>query len=65
MARSPTSPPNEPLASKRAATYVRMCTERQNYSLRHQRVAIEAYANRHGLSIVPAYENSGKSGLNV
>lgn len=65
MVRNPINPPNKPLASKRAATYVRMSTDRQNYSLQHQRVAIEAYAHRRGLSIVRAYEDSGKSGLNV
>jgi hypothetical protein len=50
MVRNPINLPNKPLASKRAATYVRMSTERQNYSLQHQRVAIEAYAQRRGLA---------------
>lgn len=65
MAPRPTNPPSEPPESRRAAAYVRMSTERQNYSLQHQRVAIEAYANRRGLSIVRAYADSGKSGLNI
>lgn len=65
MAPRPTKPASEPPESRRAAAYVRMSTERQNYSLQHQRVAIEAYANRRGLSIVRAYSDSGKSGLNI
>lgn len=65
MATRPTNALSEATDSRRAASYVRMSTERQNYSLQHQRVAIEAYANRRDLSIVRAYADSGKSGLSV
>lgn len=51
--------------SKRAAIYVRMSTEKQNYSLQHQRVVIDDYALRHGLSIERTYADSGKSGLRI
>lgn len=41
----------------RAAIYVRMSTEIQNYSTDHQRSKIRAYAVNHGLHI--AREGSG------
>lgn len=50
---------------KRAAAYVRMSTERQNYSIQHQRHAINEYASRHGLEVVKTYADSGKSGLRI
>lgn len=50
---------------KRAAAYVRMSTEHQRYSIRHQMNAIEAYADTHGIEIVQIYEDSGKSGLSL
>lgn len=65
MATRPTNQSTEPPEAKRAAAYVRMSTERQNYSLQHQRVAIDLYAGRHGLAIVREYADSGKSGLRV
>ena len=65
MAPRSTRSASEPPGGGRAAAYVRMSTERQNYSLQHQRVAIDDYARRHGLSIVRAYADSGKSGLRV
>jgi DNA invertase Pin-like site-specific DNA recombinase len=42
-----------------------MSTERQNYSIQHQQVAIEDYARRRGISVVRAYEDHGKSGLRM
>lgn len=49
----------------RAATYVRMSTERQNYSTDHQRAALAAYANSRGFQIVREYADEGKSGLDI
>ena len=51
--------------SNRAAAYLRMSTEKQNYSLRHQRLVIDDYALQHDLKIVCSYEDSGKSGLRI
>ena len=50
---------------KRAAAYLRMSTEKQNYSLTHQQVVIDDYALRHDLQIVKTYSDSGKSGLRM
>lgn len=50
---------------RRAAQYLRMSTEHQNYALHHQSIAIAAYAERHGLEVVHTYEDAGISGLQV
>ena len=47
----------------RAAQYLRMSTEHQNYSIHHQGVAIAAYAGLHGIEIVRTYTDEGISGL--
>lgn len=57
--------PIAPTYEKRAAAYLRMSTEKQNYSLSHQQVVIDDYALRHGLQIVKTYSDSGKSGLRM
>ena len=49
----------------RAAEYVRMSTEHQQYSTDNQAVAIRAYADLHGYEIVRTYQDDGKSGLNL
>lgn len=54
-----------PETKNRAATYVRMSTERQNYSTEHQRAALAAYASSHSLQIVREYADEGKSGLDI
>lgn len=46
-----------------AATYVRMSTDRQNYSTALQRDHLSASANELGLSIIREYRDDGKSGL--
>jgi len=61
----PNSTANEQPLAKRAAAYVRMSTERQNYSIQHQKIAIGEYAHRHDITIVRTYADSGKSGLRV
>src|ERR1035438_772852 len=49
----------------RAAAYVRMSTEHQQYSTSNQMDVIREYAKRHGLEIVKEYSDEGKSGLNM
>lgn len=46
-----------------AATYVRMSTDRQNYSTAHQRDHLATAAKDRGLSIIREYGDEGKSGL--
>jgi DNA invertase Pin-like site-specific DNA recombinase len=56
---------DEQLRAKRAALYVRMSTEHQQYSTSNQRDVILAYAKQRGLEIVMEYSDDGKSGLNI
>ena len=49
----------------RAACYIRMSTEHQNYSPEHQLKAISEYASAHGLQVVRHYQDLGRSGLNI
>jgi len=58
------SPPNEP-APLRAAEYVRMSTEHQQYSTQNQADKIREYAQRRGIQIVRTYADEGKSGLRI
>ncbi|WP_323143620.1 recombinase family protein [Massilia phyllosphaerae] len=54
-----------PSKSARAAAYVRMSTENQNYSTDHQRAKIREYALAEGVEIVKEYVDEGKSGLGI
>jgi DNA invertase Pin-like site-specific DNA recombinase len=61
-------PPNEfpdPPITMRAAEYVRMSTEHQQYSTENQGDKIREYAARRGIEIVRTYADEGKSGLNI
>lgn len=49
----------------RAAEYVRMSTEHQQYSTENQRDRIRDYATRRGFEIVRTYADEGKSGLRI
>jgi len=49
----------------RAAQYVRMSTEHQQYSTENQRDAIAAYAAARNIEIVRTYADDGKSGLQL
>lgn len=49
----------------RAAQYVRMSTEHQQYSTDNQSAAIHEFAEKHGMVIVRTYADEGKSGLNL
>jgi DNA invertase Pin-like site-specific DNA recombinase len=52
-------------AKMRAAQYVRMSTEHQNYSIANQTAANHMYAVDHGMEIVRTYSDEGKSGLSL
>jgi DNA invertase Pin-like site-specific DNA recombinase len=49
----------------RAADYVRMSTEHQQYSTENQGDKIREYAARRGIEIVATYADEGKSGLRI
>ena len=49
----------------RAAEYVRMSTEHQQYSTENQQDVIREYAERRGMQIVRTYTDAGKSGLRI
>ena len=53
-----------PLLS-RAAAYVRMSTEHQQYSTNNQMDVIKEYAQQREIEIVKTYSDEGKSGLNI
>jgi DNA invertase Pin-like site-specific DNA recombinase len=52
-------------AGLRAAKYVRMSTDMQEYSIQNQSDAIAAFAAKRGLTIVRTYADQGRSGLNI
>jgi DNA invertase Pin-like site-specific DNA recombinase len=49
----------------RAAQYVRMSTDYQQYSVENQAAAIATYAQVHKLTIVRTYRDEGESGLKI
>ena len=49
----------------RAAEYVRMSTEHQQYSTQNQADKIREYAAHRGIEIVKTYADDGKSGLSI
>jgi DNA invertase Pin-like site-specific DNA recombinase len=48
-----------------AAQYLRVSTEKQQYSIENQRAGIEQYAIKNGFRIVRTYIDQGKSGLSL
>jgi DNA invertase Pin-like site-specific DNA recombinase len=46
-----------------AARYLRMSTERQQYSLSNQAAAIDSYADNHGFAIVKSYSDEARTGV--
>lgn len=62
MAGHPFRPDERPV---RAAQYVRMSTEHQNYSIEYQSVANAAYALERGMQIVRTYTDAGISGVRL
>jgi DNA invertase Pin-like site-specific DNA recombinase len=55
----------QPQLALRAATYVRVSTDHQRYSIENQALVLEAYAASHGLQIVHTYRDQGESGLRI
>jgi DNA invertase Pin-like site-specific DNA recombinase len=49
----------------RAAEYVRMSTEHQQYSTQNQTARIREYATQRGIEVVRTYADEGKSGLRI
>lgn len=49
----------------RAAQYVRMSTEHQQYSTENQSDVIREYAAKRGMEIVRTFADAGKSGLRL
>src|ERR1035438_3993041 len=60
---SPSPPPTADLT--RAAEYVRMSTEHQQYSTENQSEVIRQYSENRGMAIVRTYTDAGKSGLRI
>lgn len=52
-------------AAPRAAIYVRMSTEHQQYSTENQSDIIREYAATRGIEIVRSFADAGKSGLRI
>jgi DNA invertase Pin-like site-specific DNA recombinase len=50
---------------RRAAQYVRMSTEHQQYSTENQADVIAEYAHKRGLEVVTTFTDAGKSGLSI
>jgi DNA invertase Pin-like site-specific DNA recombinase len=57
--------PNPALSPSRAAQYVRMSTEHQQYSPQNQADTIAKFALAHNMEIVATYDDHGRSGLNL
>ncbi|WP_375599067.1 recombinase family protein [Devosia sp. Naph2] len=55
--------PDDP--PKRAAEYVRMSTEHQQYSTENQARIIQEYATHRGFEIIRTYADEGRSGLRL
>jgi DNA invertase Pin-like site-specific DNA recombinase len=52
-------------ASRRAAAYLRMSTDHQQYSIENQAQAISDYAQPRGIDIVRTYADAARSGLTL
>jgi DNA invertase Pin-like site-specific DNA recombinase len=60
------SPPfQHTIEIRRAAEYVRMSTEHQQYSTENQKEVMRQYAQQRGMIIVKTYADAGKSGLRI
>ncbi len=66
MSQHETTPQESTAISQpRAARYVRMSTEHQQYSTENQADKIDEYAAHRGITIVRTYADEGKSGLRI
>jgi DNA invertase Pin-like site-specific DNA recombinase len=61
----PAKSPDAVSSITRAAEYVRMSTEHQQYSIENQNDAIHRYAETHAMHIVQTYSDADRSGLNI
>ena len=59
------TPRSRPITANRAAIYVRMSTELQQYSVDSQTAAVEKYASGQNITIVKRFIDYGKSGLTL
>lgn len=50
---------------RKAALYVRMSTEHQNYSIENQTAEMMKYAEKHDLEVIETYSDDAKSGLSI
>lgn len=57
--------PESAVAPIRAAQYVRMSADHQQYSTENQSDAIAQYAAKHGMQVVRTYADLGKSGVTL
>ena len=64
-AKTPTRVASAQEVRRRAATYLRMSTESQRYSIGNQTRAIQEYADLNQIDIVKIYKDEGKSGLTI
>ena len=55
----------DPSALRRAAQYVRMSSEHQQYSIANQSAAIALYAAAHRLGVIRAFVDGGKTGTTI
>ena len=58
-------PPDLEIPGQRAAAYVRMSTEHQQYSTSNQLEVIHRFARQRHLEIEKVYSDEGKSGLKI
>src|SRR6476469_2302984 len=66
MARPRRHPePDEPANETRAAQYVRMSRDLQQYSIENQAIAIATYAAQHNMTIVTSYVDRARSGVGI
>jgi len=63
--QDPPAPLDAAPSKTRAAEYVRMSTEHQQYSTENQGEKIREYAQRRNIEIVATYADEGKSGLRI
>ncbi len=59
------NPTDQETVRHRAAAYVRMSTEHQQYSTCNQMEVIHGFARRRNWEVVKQYSDEGKSGLNI
>lgn len=57
--------PRSAVHCDRVATYSRMSTDHQRYSIENQAAAMDAYAQAHGLEVVKTYADPGRSGVTL